>query len=192
MLIVMFMLAEAAGLDRKLAAEDGNVLQRTADVVHGVTRYAAANAALSLVTGALIWIGLEIVGLEFAVLWGFIAFVFNFVPNIGSIVAAVPAVLLAMLQLNPVMVLVVIGIYLVVNTVIGTFLQPMIMGRRVGLSPLAVFLSLVFWGWMFGPVGMLLSVPLSMVVKSFAQTNPQTQWLAMLLGPPVDPEPTAK
>ena len=196
MFTVMFMLVEAAGLDRKLAAADGNAgaggLRRIADFLHGVTRYAAANATLSLATGVLIWIGLEIVGLEFAVMWGFIAFVLNFVPNIGSIVAAVPAVLLAMLQLDPVMVLVVIGIYLVVNTVIGNFLQPMIMGRSVGLSSLAVFLSLVFWGWMFGPVGMVLSVPLSMVVKSLAQTNSQTQWLAVLLGPSVDPEHAAK
>jgi AI-2 transport protein TqsA len=187
MLTVMFMLVEAVGFDRKLAAVDGNAgadaLRRIADFLHGVNRYAAANATLSLATGVLIWIGLEIVGLEFAVLWGFIAFVLNFIPNIGSVVAAVPAVLLAMLQLDPVMVLVVIGIYLVVNTLIGSFLQPMIMGRSVGLSPLAVFLSLVFWGWMFGPVGMVLSVPLSMVVKSLAQTNSQTQWLAVLLGP---------
>jgi predicted PurR-regulated permease PerM len=196
MLTVMFMLVEAAGFGRKLAAIEGSAgadaLRRIADVVHGVTRYAAANAALSLATGVLIWIGLEIVGLEFAMLWGFIAFALNFVPNIGSIAAAVPAVLLAMLQLDPVKVVVVIGIYLVVNTVIGNLLQPMIMGRSVGLSSLAVFLSVVFWGWMFGPVGMVLSVPLSMVVKSLAQTNPQTQWFAVLLGPSVDPEHASK
>lgn len=184
---VLFMLVEASGFPKKVAAMDsrgdGAGLQRIADIVQAVNRYASAKAVVSLVTGILIWIGLELAGLDFAPLWGFIAFLLNFVPNIGSILAAVPAVLLAMLQLDPTMVLVVIGIYLVVNTLIGNVFEPMVMGKQVGLSVLAVFLSLVFWGWMFGPVGMLLSVPLSMVVKFAAESNPQTRWLAILLGP---------
>ena len=114
----------------------------------------------------------------------------NFVPNIGSIVAAVPAVLLAMLQLDPAMVLVVIAIYVVVNVVIGNVVEPMLMGQRVGLSTLTVFLSLVFWGWMFGAVGMLLSVPLSMVVKFAVQSSPTTRWIAVLLSRA--PEPVEK
>ena len=185
--IVLFLLVEASGFPRKLAAMDssgdGINLQRIADIVQSVNRYAAAKAVVSLVTGALIWIGLELVGLDFAPLWGFVAFALNFVPNIGSVLASVPAVLLAMLQLDPSMVLVVIGIYLVVNMVIGNVFEPMVMGKQVGLSVLTVFLSLVFWGWMFGPVGMLLSVPLSMVVKFAAESNLQTRWFAVLLGP---------
>ena len=141
-------------------------------------------------TGVLIWIGLELVGLDFAPIWGFIAFLLNFVPNIGSILAAVPGVLLALLQLDPTGVMIVIGIYVAVNMVVGNIIEPTIMGQRVGLSVLAVFLSLVFWGWMFGPVGMLLSVPLSMAVKFTAQANPQTRWLAVLLShaPPAKPD----
>lgn len=185
--IVLFMLVEASGFPRKMAAmaddPGGRKLQRMADMVTNINRYASAKAIVSLATGVLIWIGLEVVGLDFAALWGFIAFVLNFVPNIGSLLAAVPAVLLAMLQLDPVMVLVVIGIYVVVNTVIGSILEPMIMGQRVGLSVLTVFMSLLFWGWMFGPVGMLLSVPLSMVVKFAAEATPQTRWLAVLMSP---------
>lgn len=187
MFIVLFMLAEASGFPRKLAAMDsdgsGKNLQYIADIVQGVNRYVSAKTVVSLVTGILIWIGLELVGLDFAPLWGFLAFLLNFVPNIGSVLAAVPAVLLAMLLLDPTGVLIVIAIYLVVNTVVGNVLEPTIMGKRVGLSVLAVFLSLVFWGWMFGPVGMLLSVPLSMVVKFAAGANPQTRWFAVLLEP---------
>ncbi|MDA9981867.1 AI-2E family transporter [Gammaproteobacteria bacterium] len=187
MFTVMFMLLEAGGFPRKLAAMGGDsgeaALRRLSEIVQGLNRYAAAKAFISIITGVLIWIGLELIGLDFAPLWGFIAFVLNFVPNIGSILAAVPAVLLAMLQLDPTGVLVVIAIYLGVNTIVGNVLEPTIMGQRVGLSVLTVFLSLVFWGWMFGPVGMLLSVPLSMVVKFATESNPQTRWLAVLLGP---------
>jgi predicted PurR-regulated permease PerM len=187
MFTVMFMLFEVSGFQRKLASMDGQAgataLERLTEVVESVNRYATAKALVSLATGLLVWIALELVGLDFAPLWGFIAFLLNFVPNIGSILAAVPAVILAILQLDPTMVLVVIAIYVVINTVIGNVIEPMVMGQSVGLSPLAVFLSLVFWGWMFGAVGMLLSVPLSMVVKFAAQSSPKTQWLAILLGP---------
>jgi predicted PurR-regulated permease PerM len=184
---VMFMLVEAAGFPRKIASIEGHdsesSLKRLTEVVESVKNYVVAKAMMSLATGILIWLGLEMVGLDFAPLWGFLAFLLNFVPNIGSIVAGVPAVLLAMLQLEPAMVLVVIGIYIAANTLIGSIIEPMVMGQRVGLSTLSVFLSLVFWGWMFGAVGMLLSVPLSMVVKFAAQSNPKTQWIAVLLSP---------
>jgi predicted PurR-regulated permease PerM len=188
---VIFLLIDAAGFPRKLAAIDGqnveSTLQRLVEVIESVNQYVVAKAIVSLATGVLIWIALALIGLDFAPLWGFLAFLLNFVPNIGSILAAVPAVLIAMLQLEPTMVLVVIGVYVFVNTVVGNVIEPMIMGQRVGLSTLAVFLSLVFWGWMFGPVGMLLSVPLSMVVKFAAQTSPQTQWISVLLSPAPEP-----
>ncbi len=184
---VIFMLIEAAGFSRKVSSIDGldaeSTLQRIGQVIESINRYASAKAIVSIATGILVWIALEIIGLDFAPLWGFLAFSLNFVPNIGSVIAAAPAILLAILQFNPAMALVVAAVYAIVNTVIGNIIEPMIMGQRVGLSTLAVFLSLVFWGWMFGPVGMLLSVPLSMVIKFTAQTNPQTQWIAVLLSP---------
>lgn len=185
----IFMLAETTDLQRKLATidgredGDGDTLKRMAAIVQSVNRYVGAKTMVSLATGVLVWIALELVGLDFAPLWGTLAFLLNFVPNIGSILAAVPAVLIAVLQLPPPMVAVVIAIYLAVNLTIGNVIEPMVMGQRVGLSTLTVFLSLVFWGWMFGAVGMLLSVPLSMVVKSIAETNAQTHWFAVLMGP---------
>jgi AI-2 transport protein TqsA len=188
---VIFMLIEAAGFPRKLAAIDGqnaeSTLQRLVEMIECVKQYVVAKAIVSLATGVLIWIALTLIGLDFAPLWGFLAFLLNFVPNIGSILAGLPAVLIAMLQLEPAMVLVVIAVYVFVNTVIGNVIEPMIMGQRVGLSTLTVFLSLVFWGWMFGAVGMLLSVPLSMAVKFAAQISPQTQWIAVLLSPAPEP-----
>lgn len=184
---VMFMLMEAAGFPHKIASIEGHdseaTLKHLSEIIESVNNYVAAKTIMSLATGILVWSGMAFVGLDFAPLWGFLAFSLNFVPNIGSIVAAVPAVLLAMLQLEPTMVLVVIGIYIAANIIIGNIIEPMFMEQRVGLSTLSVFLSLIFWGWMFGAVGMLLSIPLSMVVKFAAQTNPQTQWISVLLGP---------
>jgi predicted PurR-regulated permease PerM len=190
---VIFILIDAASFPRKLAAIRGMdaevALQRLAEIIENINRYVVTKAFVSLLTGLLIWMALALIGLDFAPLWGFLAFLLNFVPNIGSIIATVPAVLMALLQFDLPMVLAVIAVYVVINTVIGNIIEPIVMGQRVGLSMLAVFLSLVFWGWMFGPVGMLLSVPLSMVIKFTAQANPQTEWIAILLSPAPEPPP---
>ena len=110
-----------------------------------------------------------------------VAFLFNYIPNIGSIIAAVPAVLLAIVQLSiPEAGLVALG-YVVVNTLMGNVIEPRYMGRGLGLSTLVVFLSLIFWGWLLGTVGMLLSVPLTMIVKITLESRAETLWLALLL-----------
>lgn len=185
-LTVTFMLMEASSFPRKLSMMAGKQgdqsIQRITEILDSTKQYTAIKAVVSLFTGFLIWFLLMLVGLDFAVLWGFLAFVLNFVPNIGSLLAAIPAVLLSLLQMEPMMSLVVIAIYLVVNMVMANLIEPAIMGQHVGLSTLSVFLSLIFWGWLFGPVGMLLSVPLTMVVKFAADSNPQTRWFAILLG----------
>jgi predicted PurR-regulated permease PerM len=111
-----------------------------------------------------------------------LAFLLNFVPSIGSIIAAVPAILLALIQLGSGTALMAGLGYLVVNIVIGSIIEPRIMGRGLGLSTLVVFLSLVFWGWVLGPVGMLLSVPLTMTLKIALDSREDTQWIGVLLG----------
>ena len=187
MFTVLFMLLEAwtfpAKLDAMQGVRGGDVMAEIAKVIDSTKNYIVMKALTSLATGILVGVGLAWVGLDYAVLWGFLAFALNFIPNIGSILAAVPAVLLSLLQLGPLETLIVIAIYLGANTVIGSMIEPAVMGRRVGLSTLVVFLSLVFWGWLLGPVGMLLSVPLTMVIKFAALTSEKTQWLAVLLAP---------
>jgi predicted PurR-regulated permease PerM len=184
---VLFMLLEAWSFPAKLNAmkniRGGTVMAGIANVIDSMKHYIAVKATTSLATGLLVGAGLALVGLDFYALWGFLAFVLNFIPNIGSILAAVPAVLLSLLQLTPMDSLIVVAMYFAINTLIGSIVEPGIMGRRVGLSTLAVFMSLVFWGWLLGPVGMLLSVPLTMVIKFAAQASEQTQWLAVLLSP---------
>ncbi len=143
---------------------------------------------VSLATGIAIAIWLGVLGVDYAMLWGLLAFLLNYVPNIGSIIAAIPAVLLALVQLGVGSALLAALGFLVVNAAIGNVIEPRFMGRGLGLSTLVVFLSLVFWGWVLGPVGMLLSVPLTMTVKIALESNEDTRWIAILLGP----QPSAK
>ena len=190
--IVIFMLAEANHFPRKLAAllgTGGSAAPALAQLLHDVHLYITTKTIVSAATGLLVWIGLRLFGLDYAGLWGFLAFIFNFIPNIGSILAAVPPVLLAVLHGSPLYAGGVIVLFLGVNVLIGNVLEPIVVGRALGLSAVTVLLSLVFWGWMFGIVGMLVSVPLSMAVRAFAAAYPPTRWLAVIMGPPlVDPE----
>ncbi len=187
---VLFILLEAWEFPAKLQAMKGiseiTVLKEVTKIINSTKHYVAIKTITSMLTGALVGIGVAIVGLDFPVLWGFLAFALNFIPNIGSIIAAIPAVLLAMLQLEPAGVLAVLAIFLAVNIFVGSVLEPNYMGRSVGLSTLVVFISLIFWGWIFGPVGMLLSVPLTMVIKFSAEMHEESTWLAILLSPAPD------
>ena len=192
-LTVILLLIEGAALPNKwkLMGRHAPSTESFGRFVASVNSYLAIKGWVSLVTGVVIAIWLAVLGVDYPVLWGLIAFLFNFVPNIGSIIAAVPALLLALVQLGPGSVLAAAAGYLVVNIVMGNVVEPRFMGKGVGLSTLVVFLSLVFWGWVLGPVGMLLSVPLTMVVKLALEANPGTRWIAVLIGPDVEPEPEA-
>lgn len=187
MLAVLFMLLEGASIPRKLQVAFGNEkpLAGADRFLQTVKHYMNIKSAISLVTGTLVYIWLAILSVDYAMLWGLIAFLFNYVPNIGSAVAAVPAILLALVQLGWFdAVLVGLG-YLAINVILGNVLEPRIMGRGMGLSTLVVFLSLVFWGWVLGPIGMLLSVPLTMLLKIAFEANDDTRWIAVLLGPDI-------
>jgi len=135
----------------------------------------------SLITGVVVTAWLFFLGVDFAVLWGSIAFFMNFVPFVGSIIAAVPVVFLAFLDAGVQDALLVAAGFLAINLVVGNLIEPRFMGRGLGLSTLVVFLSLLFWGWVFGPVGMFLSVPLTMLVKIALESDPRSRWIAILL-----------
>jgi predicted PurR-regulated permease PerM len=190
-LTVIFLLMEGVALPHKwrLMGRHAPSTENFGRFVTSVNSYLAIKGWVSLATGIVIAVWLAVLGVDYPVLWGLVAFLFNFVPNIGSIIAAVPALLLALVQLGPGPALAAAAGYLVVNIVMGNVVEPRFMGKGVGLSTLVVFLSLVFWGWVLGPVGMLLSVPLTMIVKLALEAGPDTRWLAVLLGPDVDPEP---
>ena len=148
-----------------------------------VKSYMAIKTGVSLATGTAVTVWLIVLGVDYPLLWGMLAFLLNYVPNIGSIIAAVPAVLLALVQLGIGSAAVTLAGIMVINIVMGSVIEPRFMGRGLGLSTLVVFLSLVFWGWVLGPVGMLLSVPLTMTVKIALDSGDDTRWIAIFLGP---------
>lgn len=195
LLAVIFILAEASSFPRKLRAvlrDPDRDMPHFASFAVNVNRYIAIKTTVSVATGVIIGTTLALIGVDFPVLWGLLAFMLNYIPNIGSIIAAVPAVLLALVQLGPAAATLTAAVYVGVNMIMGNGVEPRFMGRGLGLSTLVVFLSLVFWGWLLGPVGMLLSVPLTMTAKIALEANPASAWLALLLGPSdVAPAPMA-
>lgn len=187
-LIVIFILFEVSILQEKIRAltqgTEGSM--RLAELKNNIQRYLIIKTTTSLITGALVWILLTVLGVDFAILWALLAFMLNYVPNIGSIVAALPTVLLTLLQLGVEPTIWVIAGYVIINLVVGSIIEPRISGRHLGLSPLVVFLSLLFWGWILGTVGMFLSVPLTMIVRLIAESNPNMHWLVVILSDRVD------
>lgn len=188
LLTVIFMLLEAAGFRNKIryiAGECDVTVGNFHKFTENVRRYIGMKSWISLATGFVVYIGLLIIGVDYALLWGVVAFAFNFIPNIGSFIAGVPPVLLALIQLGPWHAVATAAVFVVVNVLMGNVIEPRFMGRGLGLSTLIVFLSLIFWGWVLGPVGMLLSVPLTITAKIALDSREETRWIAVLLGPDV-------
>jgi AI-2 transport protein TqsA len=183
---MIFMLGESQGFSGKLRRAFGErpeLLGHFAGITRSVQRYVAVKTLMSLVVGVLVGVWTAVLGIEFSVVWGVVAFFMHYIPNFGAFLAAAPTVLVALAQHGWASALLVALGYLVIGSVLGNIVEPALMGRRVGLSPLAVLLSLVFWGWLWGPIGMILSVPVTMVLKISLEHTRQLRWLAVLVGP---------
>ena len=182
LLIVIFMLLEISIFERKIHLINRESLTRVNKIVHNLNAYFGTKALTSLVTGFLVSISLAIIGIDFPLLWGFLAFLLNFIPNIGSIIAAVPAILLALVQSGFPSAIAVLIVFLLINVIIGNIIEPRLMGRNLGLSPLIVFISLIFWGWVLGTIGMLLATPLTMTIKIIFDNMEETKHLGLMMG----------
>ncbi|QFT85902.1 AI-2 transport protein TqsA [Halomonas sp. THAF12] len=195
-LLVMFLMFETLNFRDKVSRALVNPapsLRRFQEFSLTLKRYLAVKTVISLATGALIWLACRLIGVEFPLLWAVLAFSLNYIPNIGSAIAAVPPVMLLLVSPEGGVVKAVMlsGAYLGVNFVLGNLVEPRVMGRALGLSTFVAFLSLVVWGWIFGAVGMLLSVVLTMTLKIALDSHPQTRWIAHLLGSGSAPLETA-
>jgi len=186
LLTVAFLLIEAPGFPNKLRAALGrpqaSFLQLTR-FVDGMKHYMVIKTAISLLMGVLIWLWLNTLGVHFSALWGFLAFLLHYIPNIGSVIAAIPVVLLACIQFGPGRASLALAGFVIVEFVLGNIVEPRILGRGLGLSTLVVFLSMILWGSLLGLFGMVLSVPITMTLKLAFENNEGTRWLAVLLGP---------
>ncbi len=190
---VIFILLEASSFPTKIDAafgESARSLTGARQFLDDLGRYLGIKTLVSIVTGLLVWLLTWRLGLDFPRLWGMLAFLLNYIPTLGSIIAAVPAVLLALVQLGvPEATATAVG-FMAINIAFGNFIEPRLMGYGVGISPLIVFVGLIFWGWVFGPVGMLLSVPLSMTLKLALENDERTRWVAVFIGSQRDAQHT--
>ncbi len=192
MILMLFDLTNFPDKIRGALPNSQPILDYFDNVTSSLKRYILIKTLISALTGVLVGLFVRLMGVDFPVLWGLLAFALNFIPNIGSILAAVPAVLLAMIQFGAGSALIVAGGYVAINIVVGNVIEPRVTGQGLGLSTLVVFLSLVFWGWVFGAMGMLLSVPLTMTVKIGLDSNPESRWVAALLDSSPGPAVEAK
>ena len=183
--LMIFMLLEVSSVGAKVQAAFGRSaasLEGPRAFLHNLGRYLGIKTVVSVATGLCAGVLTWSLGLDFPLLWGMLAFLLNYVPTIGSIIAAVPAVLLALVQIGPGAASATAIGFAAINVVFGNVIEPRLMGYGVGISPLVVFVGLVFWGWVFGPVGMLLSVPLTMTLKLALESDSNTRWIAILIG----------
>ncbi|MFT7304443.1 MAG: AI-2 transport protein TqsA [Akkermansiaceae bacterium] len=196
LILTVFMLSEARMFGRRVNAileARGPNLDRIMSATADIHRDLAMKTIVSLATGVLAGFLCWAAGLDFFILWGIVAFAFNFIPVLGSIIAGVPPFVLAYLvDGGPSALAVGVG-YISINIFLGNFLEPMLMGRRFGLSTLVVIISVLFWGFVWGPVGMFLAVPLTMVLKVMLDNSEELRWMAVAITkekrhPLLDPE----
>ncbi|MGH8272906.1 MAG: AI-2E family transporter [Gammaproteobacteria bacterium] len=193
MLTLVFLLFEASAVPRKVASmskkdQRHGSLEIFSSFVDSVQHYVFLKTVISLMLGVLVGLVLWGVGVRYALLWALLAFLLNFIPNIGAFLSAIPPVLLALLQGGWPMFGYAAGSLFVIHFATGNILEPVLFGERLGLSTLVVWVSLIVWGWVLGPIGMLLSVPLTMIIRIGFDTYPETRWLAVMLGPAPRPE----
>lgn len=189
--LTIFLLAEVDSIELKMKviAKNSNFsLDYLKSIAEGIRHYLSIKTATSLITGVLVTILLSLIGVDYVILWGLLAFLLNFIPTIGSIIAAILAILISIIELGFPASFLTIGVYITINMIIGNIVEPKIMGKGLGLSAFIVFFGLIFWGYILGYVGMFLSVPLMMVIKIILENNPQTKWIAALLGTKEDAE----
>ncbi len=183
-LITVFMLNEARMFARRFEAvfeARGPNFQRLMSAARDIQRYLGIKTLVSIVTGVLAGLTCKLMDLDFALLWGILAFCLNYIPAIGSVVAGIPPVMLALVTGDSSDALWVATGYLLINMFLGNFVEPMMLGRRFGMSTLVVLLSVLFWGWVWGPAGMLLAVPLTMVIKVGLDNSEDFRWISIAI-----------
>lgn len=184
-LVAIFILLEGTALPdkiRRLPGFSADAWGRLTQIVADLRRYMFLKTVMSLLTGALVSGWLLLLDVDFPILLGVLAFALNYIPTIGSIVASLPGILLAFIEFGlGTSALTALG-YVAINVGVSNGLEPRYLGNGLGLSPLVVIISVLLWGWILGPMGMLLSVPLTMCLKIALESDEGTRWIAVLMG----------
>ena len=158
--------------------------QITLSITGQIRRYLSWQFLISFCTGCLVWLALSLIGVDFAVTWGALAFFLNFIPTVGSIVASIPPILLALVQFYPNFWPGVIAFFalLSIQLSIGNGIAPKVLGDQLNLSPVVILLSLLFWGWLWGIVGALLSIPITAAIKIVCENIEPLQPISVMMG----------
>ena len=187
LIFLVFMLAGRGKLNIKIKesfqAGQASQLNRIVDRIDSqIEKYLAIKTAMCALTGLLTLVVLLAFGVDFAVLFAFIAFLLNYIPNIGAFIAKLFPFVIAFLQYNSLLRAAwMLVILLVLDAVIGMVIEPRLMGKGLGLSPLAILFALFFWGWLWGIPGMILAVPMVVILKIVASNVPSLCFLGALL-----------
>ncbi len=192
LLTVTFILLEVSSFPKKLRTILGDpeqVFPRFTTYIIDMKRYMVIKTIINLIAGILITIWMQILGVQFPYLWGFLTFLLHYVPNIGAAISTVPPALLALVQLGTGSAILVVAGNIAVGFVIGNLIETWLMGRKLGLSTLVVFLSLLFWGNLLGLIGAILCIPLTMTMKFAFESSESTKWISVLLGSEKSVEP---
>ncbi len=183
LVLMTFLLGEAPLFRRNLSRLGNSAAgkDKVLNALRGIQRYLLIKSVSSVCTGLLAWCLCAAMDIPFAFLWGVLAFVLNYIPTIGSIVAAIPPILLAMLLGTWGDTFVVAGGYLVINITIGNGIEPLFLGKQFGIATSVVLLSVLFWGWVWGSCGMLLAVPITVLIKLALENSRDLSWVASLI-----------
>ncbi|NWK54686.1 AI-2E family transporter [Verrucomicrobiaceae bacterium N1E253] len=184
LILLVFMLGEARIFSRRFEAiveARGPNLQRMLSATRDIQKYLGIKTLISIATGVLAGLLCWAAELDFPLLWGLLAFALNYIPAVGSIIAGVPPMLLALLTHDVRHAIAVACGYLVINGFLGNFMEPALLGRRFGLSTVVIVISVLFWGFLWGPVGMLLAVPLTMMIKVALDNTYELRWLGVAI-----------
>jgi predicted PurR-regulated permease PerM len=192
--LLLFLSVESGGMDERLAAVAGdrpNLERALRSFARGTRTYLVVTTVFGLIVGVLDGAALAVIGVPLPVLWGVLSFMTNYIPNVGFIIGLVPPALLALLSGGVPEMLLVIGVYCVLNFVIQSLIQPRFVGDSVGLAMTTTFLALIFWAWLLGPLGALLAIPLTLLVKALlVDVDPTARW-AIALGGSLERKPSA-
>ncbi len=189
LIFLVFMLLGKPYTQRKInsafPSEQANKVTRVLAAITGqISRYLAIKLMVSLVTALMVWVVLVALKVDFPVTWAVLTFLLNFIPTVGSIIATIPPTLVALVQHYPniwtsVMVLIFL---IVIQQAMGSFIEPKLAGARLNLSPVVILLSLVFWGWLWGVTGALLSVPIAAAIKICCENIEALKPVSVMMG----------
>jgi AI-2 transport protein TqsA len=186
LLLIVFMLLEVTSLPKRFRAALGwspTTFSDFSRTMSEIQRYLSVKTATSAGTGLCAGLWCAACGVPNPALWGLVTFALHYVPTVGSLVAAMPPVLIALSTFGVGRASLVAAGLAVASTVIGNIIEPNALGRSLSVSPLIVLLSMFAWGWLLGPIGALLSVPLTLIVKIVFWNTSDLHWVAVLLGP---------